>query len=72
MVMVLFAHVAVTPAGNPVGVPIPVAPEVVWVIEKTVLMHIGNVRGGPTVLEVMTVIVPVAFTVPQPPINGME
>ena len=32
MVIVFAAHVAVTPAGNPVAVPMPVAPVVVWVM----------------------------------------
>ena len=32
MVRILFAQVAETPAGKPVGVPMPVAPVVLWVI----------------------------------------
>ena len=40
MVIVLEAQAAVTPAGKPVAVPIPVAPVVVWVIlVKGVLIH---------------------------------
>ena len=40
MVRVLDAHTAVTPAGRPVGVPIPVAPVVVLVMfVKAVLIH---------------------------------
>jgi len=41
MVIVLLAHAAVTPAGKPVAVPIPVAPVVVWVIAglSAVLIH---------------------------------
>ena len=40
IVMVLVAQTAVTPAGSPVAVPIPVAPVVMWVIEvRAVLMH---------------------------------
>ena len=40
IVMVLAAQEAVTPAGSPVAVPIPVAPVVMWVIEvRAVLMH---------------------------------
>ena len=76
MVMVLLAHAAVTPAGNPVGVPIPVAPVVVCVIDgvRAVLIQTVEVAGDcvVTVLAAVTVIVPVAFTVPQPPVNGME
>ena len=67
------AHEAVTPAGKPVIVPIPVAPVVVNVIGvKTVLIHVGNEVGAAvTVLLGFTVIVPVALTKPQPPVNGM-
>ncbi len=73
MVIVFAAHAAVTPAGNPVGVPIPVAPVVVWVIAVNgVLMHnVGVDEGAPTVLVGFTVIVPVALTVPHPPVRGM-
>ena len=73
MVIVLPAQEAVTPAGNPVGVPIPVAPVVVWVIGvRATLMHtVGEDEAALVVLAVMTVIVPVAFTVPHPPVNGM-
>ena len=40
MVMVLLAHVAVTPAGKPEAVPMPVALVVVWVmLVKAVLIH---------------------------------
>ena len=40
MVITFAAHVGVTPAGNPVAAPMPVAPVVVCVIlVKTVLMH---------------------------------
>ena len=67
------AKVAVTPAGNPVAVPIPVAPVVACVIAvKAVLIHnVGVVEAVPAVLAGVTVIVPVAFTVPHPPVNGM-
>ena len=73
MVMVLDAKAAVTPAGNPVAVPIPVAPVVACVIlVNAVLMHkVGVDDAAPTVLFGVTVIVPVAFTLPQPPVNGM-
>ena len=72
MVILFPAHEAVTPVGNPVGVPMPVAPVVVWVDVRGVLTHtVCASSGGLAVLEVMTVIVPVAFIVPQPPVNGM-
>ena len=73
IVMVLEDHAAVTPAGKPVAVPIPVAPVVAWVIlVNAVLIHSVRVlEAVPAVLSGVTVIVPVAFTVPQPPVNGM-
>ena len=73
MVMVLPAKATVTPAGKFVGVPIPVAPVVVWVmLVNTVLMQsVGVDDAVLTVLSGVTVIVPVAFTVPQPPVNGI-
>ena len=51
----------------------PVAPVVVWVIfVKSELIHkVGVLDANPTVLFGVTVIVPVAFTAPQPPVNGM-
>ena len=49
------------------------APVVVCVIfVKAVLIHkVGDDEAAETVLSGVTVIVPVAFTVPQPPVNGM-
>jgi hypothetical protein len=57
-----------------VGAPIPFAPVVVWVMFVSgVFMHnVGVDDAAPTVLFAVTVIVPVAFTLPQPPVNGME
>ena len=73
MVMVLLANAAVTPPGNPVTTPIPVAPAVVCVIlVSAVLIHkVGVDDAAPAVLTVMTVIEPVAFAVPQPPVRGI-
>ena len=73
IVIVFVAHAAVTPAGKPVAVPIPVAPVVACVIDvKAVLIHnVGELEAAPAVLAGVTTIVPVAFTVPQPPANGM-
>ena len=73
IVIVLAAQAAVTPAGNPVAVPIPVAPVVVCVIGvRAVLIHnVGVEEAVPTVLDGVTVIVPVALIVPQPPVSGM-
>ena len=73
IVIVLLAQAAVTPDGKPVGVPIPEFPEVVWVMAvKAVLIHtVGVLEAALTDLFGVTVIVPVAFTVPQPPVKGM-
>ena len=72
--MIVFdAQEAVTPAGRPVAVPIPVAPVVVCVMAvKAVLMHsVGVVEAEEAVLDGVTVMVPVAVTLPQPPVSGM-
>ena len=73
IVMVLLAQAAVTPAGSPVGVTMPVAPVVVCVIAvSAVLIHsVGVEEAAPAVLFGVTVMVPVAFTVPQPPVRGI-
>ena len=73
MVMVLPAHDAVTPAGSPDGAPIPVAPVVVCVIfVSAVLIHnVGVDEAADTVLAGVTVMVPVAFTAPHPPVSGI-
>ena len=72
IVIVLEDQLAVTPEGNPLAEPIPLAPVVVWVIlVKAVLIHkVGLEDAVPTVLSGLTVIVPVALTVPQPPVKG--
>ena len=76
--MVLDAKLADTPAGKPLApdtplLLMPVAPVVVCVIfVSTVLMHNVGVDDAPlAVLFAVTVIVPVALTVPQPPVSGM-
>ena len=73
MVMVLDAKAAVTPAGKPVAAPMPVAPVVVWVRfgDNAVLIHFVCGVEAVVVMLAVTVIVPVAFTPPQPPVNGM-
>ncbi len=74
MVIVLEAHAAVTPAGKAVAVPIPVAPVVLWVMAvKGVLIHkVGLELAAPTLLFADTTMVPVALTLPQPPVKGIE
>ena len=76
--MVLDAQCADTPAGNPLApdtpsFDMPVARVVVWVIAvNAVLIHsVGALEPAPAVIFAVTVIVPVALTVPQPPVNGM-
>ena len=73
MVIVFPAQVAVTPVGKTVAVPIPVAPVVVWVIfgVKAVLIHKVVVIPEVTVFNGVTIIFPVAITLPQPPVNGI-
>ena len=65
MVITLAAQAAVTPAGKPVGAPIPVAPVVLWVILVSgVLMHkVGFEEAALTVLSALTVSVPVTVSV---------
>ena len=71
--MVFASQVAVTPAGKPVAVPIPVAPEVVKVIGvKVALIHnVAVLEVEVIVLLGFTIILPVANNVLQPPVNGM-
>ena len=73
MVSTFEAQDADTPAGSPVGVPMPVAPVVVRVIAvSAVLMHnVGLEDAVPAVLAGVTVIVPLTLTFPQPPVKGM-
>ena len=73
MVIVLPAHAADTPAGSPVAVPMPVAPVVVCVmfVKAVLIQRVGVLDAAPAILVVVTVIVPVAFTLPQPPLSGM-
>ena len=73
MVIRLEAQVAITPVGRPVDTPIPVAPVTTWVIlVKALFTHrVGVEDAAPAVLAAVTVIVPLAFPPPQPPVNGM-
>ena len=78
MVIVLDPKLADTPAGKPLAPDTPllliaVAPVVVWVIAvNAVFTHkVGVELAAPAVFAAVTVIVPVAFTVPQPPVKGI-
>jgi len=64
----------IKPAGKPVAAPIPVAPVVEMVIfddSGVPTQTVGFVDADPAVMLGLTVIVPVALAVPQPPVNGM-
>ena len=74
----LATQCADTPAGNPLAPATPsleiaVAPVVAIVIlVSAVLIHsVGVDEGAPAVFAGVTVIVPVAFIEPQPPVNAM-
>ena len=71
--MVLDPKEAVTPAGKPDAVPMPVAPVVVCVIAviAVLIQTVGVEDAALAVLLAVTVIVPVALIAPQPPVNGM-
>ncbi len=73
IVIVLAAQEAVTPAGRPVAVPMPVAPVVVCVMAvRAVLRHsVGVAEAVEAVLSGVTVRVPVALALPQLPVSGM-
>ena len=73
MVRVFPAQLAVTPAGNPEAAPMPLAPVVVWVTLVIVvfIQTDGLDDAAEVVFVAVTVIVPVAFTFPQPPVSGM-
>ena len=71
-------QLALTPPGSPFAAAtpsslMPVAPVVAIVIfVKAVFIHsVGVELAVPAVLSPVTVIVPVAFTLPQPPVNGI-
>jgi hypothetical protein len=73
MVMTFVAQVAVTPVGRPVAVPMPDAPVVVCVIlvRAVLIQSVGVDEAAVAVLAAVTVIVPVALTLPQPPVRGI-
>ena len=73
IVITSFAQDAATPAGKPVAVPIPVASEVLCVIlVNAELIHSVGVLDAIPAVFVITVIVPIAFALPQSPVNGIE
>jgi hypothetical protein len=73
-VIVFPEKLAETPEGSPLAAPIPVAPVVVIIIfgvMAVLIQMVGLEDAGVTVLFAVTVIVPVAFTVPHPPVRGI-
>ena len=74
IVIVLLAKLALNPAGRPDATPIPVAPVVANVTvgdNGSPIQTVGFDDGAETVLFGVIVIVPVALTVPQPPVRGI-
>ena len=80
MVIILLAKVALTPAGKPLepdtpAFDIPVAPVVIAIvidgIKSTFTFNVGSDDGETAVLAAVTEMIPVAFTLPQPPVKGM-
>ena len=78
IVITLATQCALTPAGKPLApvtlsLDIPVAPVVAIVIlvNAVLIQRVGVDDGAPAVLLGVTVMVPVAFTLPQPPVNGI-
>ena len=75
-VIVLPDQAAVTPVGNPVAVPIPVALVVVCVIFVkavfTVSVGVVDAAAAAQAGVALTVILPIAFTLPQPPVRGIS
>ena len=71
MVIMLLSQLPVTPVGNPEYVA-PVAP-IVFKTIGVIKVEICVLRFSPSVIVLfgVTVIVPVAFTTPQPPVNGI-
>ena len=79
IVIVLEAQVAITPGGKPLApetpeLGIPVAPvvECVILINGVLIHNIGVVDAAVAVLTGVTIIVPVAVALPQPPVNKIE
>ena len=71
MVIVLDAHAAVTPAGNPVADPIPVAPVVVWVmaVKAVFIFKLGLELAAEAVLSALKIIVALALVTLSHPVT---
>ena len=71
-------QLALTPPGNPFAaatpsslMPVATVVECVIFVKAVFTQSVGVVLAVPAVLSPVTVIVPVAFTLPQPPVSGM-
>ena len=78
IVIVLLAKLADTPAGKPLApdtplllMPVPPVVICVMLVSAVLIQRIGEDDAVPAVLFAVTVMVPVAFTLPQPPVSGM-
>ena len=78
MVIVFDDHAADTPAGKPFApdtpefdIPVPPVVECVIAVKAVLIHNVGLLEAAPAVFAGVTVIVPVAFTLPHPPVNGM-
>ena len=71
IVITLPAHEAVTPAGSPVGVPMPVAPVVAMVIgvSAVFMQSVGVDDGVPAVLVGVMLIVSIAVFAQRPAVG---
>jgi len=76
IVIVLLDQAAETPVGNPEAVPMPVALVVACVIFVntvfTVSVGVDDAAAAAQAGVAPTVILPVAFTMPQPPVRGIS
>jgi len=76
IVITLADQAAVTPAGNPEAVPMPVALVVACVIfvNNVFTNSVGVDDAAPAAQAGVapTVILPIAFTLPQPPVRGIS
>ena len=78
IVMTFAAHVAETPAGKPLApdtplfdIPVALVVAIVMLVSAVLIHKVGDDDGAPAALFGLTMIVPVAFTLPQPPVKGM-
>ncbi len=66
-------HDTLTPVGSPTAVPIPVAPVVTCLIGvKVLFIHKFGVEDAVEAVLILDSIVPIAVTLPQPPVSCME